>query len=1076
MRANILLTSFLFFLFFFLMVNLVSWAQLPSDIQTQVNKNFPKSIQKSPNASGIERYGNYDVNLYTGVPNISIPVYTVEAGPIKIPISLNYHSSGIKYTDQASWAGLGWSVIAGGQITRQIQKMSDDQYFLTGSNDYTVGNYCIGNTVTDKYNWLYKKNSVTAGVDREADIYSYTMPGKSGKFYLRQNGQAPYLFPEAPINLAVGSSLNYFDITDENGVRYRFGRNSANINFTETTTTTGAGGSSVSGRTAWYLVEVFAPNSDDKVEISYQELGSQSLEDIEHNVTVIDQCNSTSPSLLPCRSGTYIQQEVNTSSYSNSLGIDEIRYKTGKVKFIINSAKRSDLSGLNALDRIEIFSKTGTEYTLIKSYQLSKSYFSGVSRLRLDELIEKDGANTVINKQSFSYHTTSFSWNQATKSKSRDWFGFYNGKPNSSLIPKQTIQYQPNTSTAVSNINIGDANIASRESDTTYLKEGMLKRITHPTRGYTEFFYEPHKYVDASVTKYGGGLRIKRITNTVGSAVYTKEYRYGEGESGTGTKNFTQSLFFFATESQSRASCEAVGCFRWERVRMFYSSSAIGAGYDDSPVVYLKVSEYENINGTNGKVLYEYDNNVYIPDMLMIVPFSNKTHRNSSSWERGKLTKKTVKNATGTDVSQTLIGYAKLKAQNIAVSQAVIQFIDNGYILPFNSSCIDESGTPVDIMTYQIRNLEQQTGVYMESLRTESIINPSGTLTTTTLKTYDPTYLQLTQEEVSVSSNPEVVVTRYRYPFQLINTATTYTGYPNILKQLTLKNILKPIEQYTLIQNLNGTNVQVTGSQLTYFKASGSYYVPDNMCFLEIASPLAVASFTPLALSGTSAVTRDTRYKVRLTFSTYDPRGNLTTFNQSDGIPNSFIWGYDGAYPVAEVKNATATQIAYTSFETNEKNGWNYSGPETVLRWDEARTGRNAYSLSGGAITRTVTGASTSNKFKLSFWAKVPTGTQSWTILGATESLNTTWKLIERDITTTALSISGSNILIDEIRIHPPGSQMNTFTYVPGVGQWSQLDAKNHALLYKYDRLGRLETILNNDGNILSHYEYNFIK
>ncbi|MEB2786154.1 hypothetical protein [Algoriphagus persicinus] len=39
-------------------------AQMPSDEEPQVNINFPKSIQKSPNASGMGSYGNYDVNLY----------------------------------------------------------------------------------------------------------------------------------------------------------------------------------------------------------------------------------------------------------------------------------------------------------------------------------------------------------------------------------------------------------------------------------------------------------------------------------------------------------------------------------------------------------------------------------------------------------------------------------------------------------------------------------------------------------------------------------------------------------------------------------------------------------------------------------------------------------------------------------------------------------------------------------------------------------------------------------------------------------------------------------------------------
>ncbi len=1035
-------------------------AQLPSDVQAQVNKNFPKPMQKSPNASSIERYGNYDVNLYTGVPNISIPLYTVEAGPIKLPIALSYHSSGVRYTDQASWVGLGWSLIAGGQITRQIQKLADENSFINGTNNYDVGVNCD--------DWFYKELSV-GGTDREADIFSYTFPGKSGKFYLRQNGGAPYLFPEAPLKVNVSSGISPIDITDENGIRYRFGPSGEN------TSTTGIGGGSVSGRTTWYLTEIVAPNSTDRIEITYDVLGTQQLLDVEHNITVIDQCNSSNPTQLPCRTAVYTMQEGQATSSTTNQGIDEIRYKTGKIKFVRSTANRSDLINLKSLDRIEIYSKTGEEYTLIKTYQLTKSYFTGVSRLRLDEVIEKDGANTVIDRHSLTYHTTSFSWDLATKSLRRDWFGFYNGKPNTSLIPQQTIQYQSNP-TNVSNITIGSAN---RESDTTFLKEGVLKRITHPTRGYTEFHFEPHQYVDGGVTKYGGGLRVRRITNTTGSSVYTKEYRYGEAESGTGTKNFTQGLFYFYTESISRAGCGFVPCDRTERVRMFYSNSAIGGGFDDSPVVYLKVSEYENINGTNGKTLYEFDNNVHIPDMLMTVPFSNKTHRNSSAWERGKLTKKTVQNSSGTMVSQTTIAYTKLKEQNAKVSQSIIKLIDGthnpgGFLM---MSCTNTStGAKYDGYTYQVRNFEQQTGIYLESSRTESIYNAGSAFTNVTLKTYDPNYLQLTQEEVRVSSNPEVVVTRYRYPFQLINTATTYTGYPNILKQLTLKNILKPIEQYSLIQSLNGTNAQVIGSQLTYFKASGNYYVPDYICFLEIASPLALASFTPLALSGTSAVTRDSRYQVRLTFSTYDTKGNLTTFNRSDSQPHSYIWAYDGAYAVAEAKNATAAQIAYTSFETAEKGGWTYAGPEVILHWNEAKTGRNAYNLSGGAISRTVSGASASNKFRLSFWAKVPSGTQSWTVLGTTESLTTTWKLIERDVTTTSLSISGSNVLIDEIRIHPPGADMSTYTYLPGVGQWTQLDSKNHAVYYRYDRLGRLESILNNDGHIVSHYEYNFIK
>ncbi|MFN3998059.1 hypothetical protein [Algoriphagus sp.] len=138
--STILKTIFLGSCVFITTMN-ISWAQLPADVQSTVEKNFPIPVQKSPNASSIERYGNYDVNLYTGLPNISIPLHTVKSGPIEFPVSLSYHSSGIKYTDQASWVGLGWSLIAGGQITRQIKNLPDETAFLKSNqdpNDYNL--------------------------------------------------------------------------------------------------------------------------------------------------------------------------------------------------------------------------------------------------------------------------------------------------------------------------------------------------------------------------------------------------------------------------------------------------------------------------------------------------------------------------------------------------------------------------------------------------------------------------------------------------------------------------------------------------------------------------------------------------------------------------------------------------------------------------------------------------------------------------------------------------------------------------------------------------------------------------
>lgn len=1046
-----------------------AFAQLPSDVQTTINKNFPMPIQKSPNASSIERYGNYEVNLYTGLPSISIPLHTVESGPIQLPLSLSYHASGIRYTDQASWVGLGWSLMAGGQISRQIQKLPDEMSFLDetqDSNDYSLNWQSCDD-------WFYKENG-NAGTDHEADIFSYTFPGKSGKFYLRQDGAAPYLFPAEPIKIKIDSALNIFEITDEKGILYRFGKKSMNDLATETTTTQGAGGNVVSGRTAWYLREIIAPNSDDIVEISYQSLGTQSLSDVEHNIAVIDKCNTDNATSLPCRSQVHIMQQIQTFSSTTNLGIKEIKYKTGKILFVVKEASREDLNSLKSLDRIEIYSKTGVEYTLIKTYKMNTSYFGGVSRLKLDELVEKDAAQTIIKKTGFSYHTDSFSWDLSTMSLRRDWFGFYNGKPNTDLIPEQIISFQPNSSTFPSDISIGSAN---RESDTTFLKEGVLKRITHPTNGYTEFQFEPHRYMDDGIIKYGGGLRVKRISNVTGSATYFKEFRYGENESGIGTKNFSQGLFYFYNETLSRAKCGMNPCSREERVRLFYSNSAIGAGYEDSPVVYLKVSEYENLAGTNGRIEYEFDNNEHISDFLMAVPYSNKTHRNSASWKRGKLTKKSVYNASNSLVSQTNVNYTEFKAQNSKISQAIFKYIDGDHGGPYISPCPDPSQESFyDAFTYQVRNFEQMTGVYRETSRSETLYENGLTYVNTTQKTYDPEYLQLLKEKIQVSSNPETIVTNYRYAFNLVNDSVVYSGYPAVLRQMVNRNILSPIEQYSVIQNNDGSQPRVIAGNLTKYKFSGTYLVPENMYFLELATPKNLNDFSPSTLLGLNEVTQDSDYNLRVELTSFDLHGNPNEIQKTNNPKISYLWGYEGAYVVAEVINAGLSEIAYTSFETEEKGGWTYSGPEKELPRNQAKAGISAYNLSEGSVSRNVAGASISNKFKLSFWAKIPSGTLAWNVLGETETLTTSWKLIEREVTNPTLSLSGGDILIDELRIHPIGAEMSTFTYLPGIGQGTKMDIRNRAVYYQYDRLGRLESILNNESQLVSHYEYNFIK
>jgi hypothetical protein len=90
------------------------------------------SIPPSPNAASLGKYGEYIVDKSTGVPNISIPLIDLNEGGINVKVGISYHAGGIKVQEEASCVGLGWSLNAGGVITRVMHGRPDE----SGPNSY----------------------------------------------------------------------------------------------------------------------------------------------------------------------------------------------------------------------------------------------------------------------------------------------------------------------------------------------------------------------------------------------------------------------------------------------------------------------------------------------------------------------------------------------------------------------------------------------------------------------------------------------------------------------------------------------------------------------------------------------------------------------------------------------------------------------------------------------------------------------------------------------------------------------------------------------------------------------------
>jgi YD repeat-containing protein len=173
-----------------------------------------RNMFPTPNAASLGLYGQIPVDFFTGLPQISIPLVEFKSRDLTVPISLSYHAAGIKPSDHASWVGLGWSLQAGGVITRIQNDLPDEfiDYDHVGSGVYLnrekrgffynysyLGDANWLTTTFDKearaffqtgvadYSWALE--NLTYRRDICPDEFQFNFMGMSGSFFMGQDGQ-----------------------------------------------------------------------------------------------------------------------------------------------------------------------------------------------------------------------------------------------------------------------------------------------------------------------------------------------------------------------------------------------------------------------------------------------------------------------------------------------------------------------------------------------------------------------------------------------------------------------------------------------------------------------------------------------------------------------------------------------------------------------------------------------------------------------------------------------------------------------------------------------------------------------
>ncbi|WP_336963007.1 hypothetical protein [Chryseobacterium contaminans] len=545
-------------------------------IQNAVNN----TAAQSPNAAALFRYSETPVSLYTGVPDINIPLYTIKEGDIEMPISISYHAGGIKVNDEASSVGLGWALNAGGRVSHIMAGANDFSFYgyyniypksanayigsVSGcptppwnnstavksfySNDFRV-------IIDPSHNTLYPE------YDFQPDLFLANLPTRSFNAYLDMSKTTKNDYPKFTIvgqpnidfklipnsgGFIPHSLGNDFKIIDETGVSYLFdGPQESSTPLTGTSVTGVSNYLTKIEDTKGHKINFYYTNKVQSDRLSGCRTTRYSYKYPTNDPNNAG-FNNTSPGLTQC-----IKQTIEEHF------IEKIEFTNGRIEFVWS--EREDVNKSKKLSSVKVYNN----YKLIKQYDFAYDYFISTDNLDTNSLATWLGASNnkifthrlrllslteslTNEKHTFDYNTTSNLPNKL--SFSSDFWGYYNGQANSDSFIPAPDKYVKGTNPFILNsfnqdqagywynasayypgfpdpeirhINFttdGKHYLADRRSSLSAFA-GILTKINYPTGGKTEFEYELNTF---------SNYPIQSLQDNQASDI-PRDYSYGGG-------------------------------------------------------------------------------------------------------------------------------------------------------------------------------------------------------------------------------------------------------------------------------------------------------------------------------------------------------------------------------------------------------------------------------------------------------------------------------------------------------------------------------------------------------------------
>ncbi|HEY0065851.1 MAG TPA: hypothetical protein VGB46_00765, partial [Flavisolibacter sp.] len=128
-------------------------------------------VPPSPEATAFSKYAEMPVSLYTGVPQITVPLWKLSDKGLEAAVGLSYHAAGNKVEDIAPRTGLGWTLQAGGTVSRVVRGQADEYPyygFLAVAERFT---YTTLHSGTDNQRYQRYREFAEGCDDSEPDIF-----------------------------------------------------------------------------------------------------------------------------------------------------------------------------------------------------------------------------------------------------------------------------------------------------------------------------------------------------------------------------------------------------------------------------------------------------------------------------------------------------------------------------------------------------------------------------------------------------------------------------------------------------------------------------------------------------------------------------------------------------------------------------------------------------------------------------------------------------------------------------------------------------------------------------------------